>query len=450
MKQGFFLFLSFMIIVLITGCGGKQYQRAFMLVDDTGLEYENTISEAGAGTLSEESTVLEYQKLAALNNPGLRADFEVWKASIEQIIQKQTLPDPRFTYTYFIEHLETRTGPQTYRLAISQAFPWFGKLQLRGETAFLNSEIRRMKFESEKRSLYYKVETSYIELYRLNENRKIIKENMELLKYLETVAQTGYSAGRIPYSSVIRAQMEIGKMENRIQSLEEMISATKSEMKSLLGISRDMDIPVPSSLPETEPLQTGPAGEFQASHNPDVLALDFKIKKAEKQIDLARKEFYPDFALGFMYMNTEDSFMDNVKGSGSDPYAVTFSLDLPLWRWKYRAMEREKKSEHAATGQKRQNLVNQLNARIDKILFQYRDAERKINLFRDNLIPKSRETLEVTRQSFSAGDAGFTEVIDIQRNLLEFEQILIDSMAKRAARIAEYNMIAGDSDLQNE
>ena len=61
--------------------------------------------------LSETSTIEDYLVYAALHNPGIEAAFDHWKAALEKSPRAQSLPDPRFTYAYYIEHVETRVGP---------------------------------------------------------------------------------------------------------------------------------------------------------------------------------------------------------------------------------------------------------------------------------------------------------------------------------------------------
>ena len=77
------------------------------------------------------TTDISLEKLltyAAYHNPELEAAFDRWKAALEKIPQVRALPDPRLTYAYYIENVETRVGPQRHRLDLSQTFPWFGKL----------------------------------------------------------------------------------------------------------------------------------------------------------------------------------------------------------------------------------------------------------------------------------------------------------------------------------
>jgi outer membrane protein TolC len=94
-----------------------------------------------------------YLTEAAQNNPGLEAAFNQWKAALEKVPQIKALPDPRFSYSYFIEQVETRVGPQRQRVGISQVFPMFGKLKLRGGMAMDAAEAERQKYEQAKLNL---------------------------------------------------------------------------------------------------------------------------------------------------------------------------------------------------------------------------------------------------------------------------------------------------------
>jgi len=80
-------------------------------------------------------TLSDYLRYAALNNAGLKAAFEQWKAATEQVPQAKSLPDPKFTYGYFISEVETRAGPQRHKFEIMQTFPWFGVIEARTDQA---------------------------------------------------------------------------------------------------------------------------------------------------------------------------------------------------------------------------------------------------------------------------------------------------------------------------
>ena len=92
----------------------------------------------------------ELLRYAALNNPGLASAFSRWKAAVERVPQVKALPDPRFTYRYFIEEVETRVGSQRQSFGIAQTFPWFGKLSLRGDAASEAAKAEYQRYEAVK------------------------------------------------------------------------------------------------------------------------------------------------------------------------------------------------------------------------------------------------------------------------------------------------------------
>ncbi|MFH1744235.1 MAG: TolC family protein, partial [bacterium] len=132
-----------------------------------------------------------------------------------------------------------------------------------------------------------------------------------------------------------------------------------------------------------------------------------------------------------------------VKDSGSDPVMATLSLNLPIWQGKYRAAQREAEARHSATVNQRIERENGLIVDAQLAAYNFRDAERKINLYRDTLLPKAEESLNVSQQGFAAGTVGFLDLIDAQRVLLEFQISCERALANRAQKLAELEMLIG-------
>jgi len=155
--------------------------------------------------LTEESGVSDYLAYAALNNPGLEAAFNRWKAALERVPQVRALPDPRFTYRYYIEQVETRVGAQRQAFGIAQTFPWPGKLKLRGYAALEAADAQRKRYEAQKLELFYQVKDAYAEYYYLWRAIAILKENVLLMQNIEKVLRARYKVAAASYPDVIRA-----------------------------------------------------------------------------------------------------------------------------------------------------------------------------------------------------------------------------------------------------
>ena len=124
------------VVLIFSGCASVQERKALSEWEEENNRFSDSdMEDVPLPELGETSTLDDYVLFALLNNPGLRASFDRWKAALERVAPARTLPDPRFTYANYIKEVETRVGPQEHKFGLTQTFPWLGKLDLRGEMA---------------------------------------------------------------------------------------------------------------------------------------------------------------------------------------------------------------------------------------------------------------------------------------------------------------------------
>jgi len=405
---------------------------------------DHTATPFDLPALHEESTLADYLAYAALNNPGLEAAFNRWKAALERVPQVRSLPDPRFNYGYFIREVETRVGPQRHKVGLSQMFPWFGKLELRGDVALEAANAERQRYEAAKLDLFYQVKRAYYEYYYLGRAIAVTEENIQLVTYLEAVARTKYAAGAPTHAAVIKAQVELGRLEDQLRTLRDLVQPVTAELNAALNRPSGAPLPIPKSIAE-EGVSISDEQLFAwlKERNPQLKAIDSMAAKEKAAVDLAKKNYFPDITVGVDYIETDSALMPGTRDSGKDPVVGMISVNLPIWRDKYRAAEREAKARYEASLSERSDRENTLVARLQMALYGFRDAERKIALYRDALIPKAEQSLNVTQQAYETGRADFLDLIDAQRVLLDFELSYERALANRAQRLAEIEMLVG-------
>ena len=433
-------------------------------------------------TLDDSAKLDDYLAYAALNNPGLEAAFNLWKAAAERVPQEKALPDPRFTYRYFIREVETRVGPQKQGLGLSQMFPWFGKLELRGSVAAEAAQVARQQYENEKLKLFFEVKDAFYEYYYLGRAIDVVKENFELVEYLESVARARYKTASAGHPDVIRAQVEMGKLEDHLNSLRDLLVPARASLNAVLNRPTNAALALPRSIPDVRPIFTDEQVLSWLAHNSPVLrSLDHEIERARHAVALAKKNYYPDFTLGVDYTDVGSARRSSPQGfanpaalrsasrfaggmgdlidayalgksfspggrpsdSGQDIWMVSLSMNIPIWRNKYAAGEREARARYLAALGARIQQANSLTAATQRTLFEHRDAGRKIALYRDVLIPKAKESIGSTETAFRAGSASFLDLVDAERSLLEFELSFERALANRALRLAELEMLVG-------
>jgi outer membrane protein TolC len=394
--------------------------------------------------LTEKSTLADYLTYAALNNPGLRAAFYRWKASLERVPQMESLPDPRFNYAYFIREVETRVGPMRQKVGLSQTFPWFGTLDLRGSVAAEAANAEKARFEAARLRLSYQVANAYYEYYYLVRAVEVTRENVELVSSLEEVLETMFRAGETSNANLIKAQVELGTLEDRVRTLEDVRAPVVARLNAALNRPADAPVPEPKGIFPEEVVVSGEELLQQlAVSNPELRAIDSMAAKEKTSISLARKAYYPDITLGVDYIDVGPAVMPGVGDSGKNAVSAMVAVNLPIWHGKYRAAEKGARARYEAVQQERVDRENTLAADLEMALFEFRDAERKIELYRDTLIPRAEQSLEVSRQAFIAGEADFLDIIDAERILLEFRLSHERASTNRVQRLAQIEMLVG-------
>lgn len=430
---------------LLTACAGHPDSSSRRVRATTGQVNTNVDADGDQSTakLSDNPTLPEYLLFAALNNPGLEAAFNRWRAALELIPQVRALPDPTFTYGYFVEQVETRVGPQRQRFGIAQTFPWFGKLRLKGNRAGERASAAKEAYEQAKVKLFYEVKDAFYELSYLRSAISLTEENIELVKHLESVAQARFRSGS-EMTGVVKAQVELGKLEDRLSTLQELRDPISSRLNASLNRELSTFVPWPEggmsrliSIADDEIVQT------LLSASPELKLMAAMIRESERSVELAKKAFYPDLTLGIDYVDTQDAPFPGVVDSGKDPVMVMGSVNIPIWIGKNRAGVREAEAKRAAARASLENRGNVLVSELKMLLYRFRDAQRKIDLFGGTLAPLAKNSLDVAEQAYRAGGADFLELIDAQRLLLDIQLSYQRAIADREQRLAQIEMMIG-------
>ena len=393
------------------------------------------------------ATLADYERYALSNSAGLRAAFARWKAALEAVAPARALADPRLTYGHFLRQVETRVGPQEHRFGLAQTLPWIGTLDLRGRAALQDAEIERQRFAAARSRLIYQIRATYYELNYLDRAVAITRDNLHLLTHLEEVARTGYRAGSAPHGAIIKAQIELARLEDRLRKRRDMRGPLTARFNALLSRPASAPVVVDSILasPFLEHQEKEPFDRLRAD-NPQLHLLNARAAREELAAALARKEKYPDLTVGLDYIATGEAratAMSSPADSGEDPLIVMASINLPLWRDQYRARQRAALERQQAVHREREETENQLAADLEQALFDWRDQERRRQLYADRLIPRAEQALAVTQQAFITGQSDFLELIDAQRTLLEFQLARIRARTDHLQRAAEIEMLIG-------
>jgi cobalt-zinc-cadmium efflux system outer membrane protein len=366
-----------------------------------------------------------YTNEALERNPKIRQSFALYQAALQRLPQAGSLPDPMLNVTQYIRSPETRVGPQTTMLSISQNLPWFGKLSDKEKVAAKEAEEKRFLYEAQRAETVKQVKLLYYSLGFIDRMTEITQEDISILERYETMARARYRQGVGLQQSVVKLQAEITKDQNKLEELRNQ----RVDMEAVLNEIRDVSSvsPVPKVIfgesPEVK-IEIGSLFEFGKENRPEIQAALLQIEKNEKRVQLAHRNYWPDFTVGAGFTNVMDrsdpaGVLMPPDQNGKNIYSVTVGVNIPLRRKKYDAALEEATQDKVASGEAYRAAVNALESSVRVIGFRIETLQSQIRLFNNTLLPQAEQALSSTEAAYSTGTLGILDLLDSERVLVE-------------------------------
>ena len=366
-----------------------------------------------------------YLERALERSPAIRQSFARYRAALQRLPQVRSLPDPMLGFGQYLRSPETRVGPQTTMVTLSQKFPWFGKLSDKEKIAAKEAAVLREQHEVRKAEVVRQVKLAYYDLAYLDQAMAITEQDLFLLQHYETLARARYAQGVGLQQAVVKLQAEITRDHNRLETLRSQRVDAEAILNTLLDRAARNPIghvtsgPRPKAAVEFDQLY-----EIGRRRRPEVQAALLQIERDEKRIDLARKNYWPDLTLGASLVHVEPRAdlpgrLNPPVQNGKNVYSFTVGLNIPIRRRKYDAAVLEATEDKIASREGYRNIVNGMESGIRAVGFRIQTMEAQIRLFERTLLPQAQQALRSTESAYSTGTLGVLDLLDSERVLLE-------------------------------
>ncbi|HEX4002884.1 MAG TPA: TolC family protein [Candidatus Acidoferrales bacterium] len=410
-----------------------------------------TVSRAQEHTqLVSTASLKELLNEAEQNNPQIRAARQGWQAAKQVPSQVSTLPDPQFQVQQFSVGSPrpfagyTNSNFAYFGLGVSQDIPYPGKLRLRGEIAKRDADISEQQVESVRRSVLAAVKAVYFQLAYLSTTLGILDSDGALLKQVEQAAEARYRAGLGNQQDVIQAQLEQTKLLEEITHHHLEMGELEAELKQLLNQSQDSPDIEPSEPSETPLAQT--YDELLAAakvQNPDIAGAKKMVDKQALQVDLARKDFYPDFNIQYMWQRTDPTQYRAY-------YMLTLGVRLPIY------LGRRQRPELAEAEADRLRATDEYEAQSQQVASelraQYVTVQQTANLltiYHEGLGPQSRAEFQAGLAAYQNNREDFQTLLAAFLDVLHLDEGYWQNVADYETAIARIEQLTGLS-LRNE
>lgn len=383
----------------------------------------------------------DYLISAAEKNPGLKTRFNEYMAALEVAPQVKALPDPELAFGYFIQPVQTRVGPQEFRISVSQMFPWFGTLKARENVAIQTAKAKYEVFEESKSKLFDEVRGTYYNLYYNQKAIAIVHENLEILRTFQRLAYIKVEAGKVSAVDEYRIEMEIGDLENKLALLKDQQQSFTVAFGNLLNSDLEK-VSLPDTLWNTSPeLSKQALLDSILVRDHQLLGLEIQSEALNYREEVARKSGNPDFSIGMDYIVVGKG--DN-NLSGQDAFMFPkIGITIPLYRNKYKSMIKEVAYLQTAKSNEKLDRENMIETLFENTWKELMDAERRIILYEKQLrlAEKSIQLLEV---EYTTANTNFEEILRMDRKQLFYALELEKARTDKQAAVSFIDYLMGN------
>lgn len=385
----------------------------------------------------------KYLETAANNNPALKAKFNEYMASLEQVSQVGALPDPQLTFGYFIMPIETKNGPQQARISLTQMFPWFGTLNVKEDVVLDMVKAKFEDFEENKSKLFFEVKSSWFDLYFIRQSIDITIKNIRILETFKNLALIKIEAGKASGVDELRVEMELADLENMLALLKDKWFVFSVKFNNLLNVGENNSIEIPDTLWADDLAYSRQAVlDSLKLNNHQVLNLDYMINSFQSKEKLAKKNGLPNISVGIDYIAIGARTDANQNGKN----AILFpkiGITIPLYRKKYTAIVKEAVFMQQATEYKKADKINMLETVFEKEYSEYLDADRRIDLFQKQL-QLAEKAINILEAEYATNGRNFEEILRMEKRVLKYSLELEKARADKQASIAFINYLMGN------
>ncbi|MEZ5940238.1 MAG: TolC family protein [Planctomycetaceae bacterium] len=423
------IFHTLGLLCILTGCRSGQQVRDPEYVHLSRETYRATVTQVSEhetiapvySHLEGPHSVEEYIQVALQQNPEVQGARKRMESLAYKVPVAASLPDPMLSVTAQPAPVQTAAGRQQFVLSASQKLPWAGKLKTQVAMAEAQTNVGRAQLASVELATISKVKKAYYELYYLQQAITVTEAEQQLLGEIRDVANTRYKTGRTSQQDVLRADLEISNVETELIQLRQQVTSGQARLARLLHIAPETRVGAVSSLPDEMLPQNLTTLQLQAvAARPELHGALAAVFRDQHAANLARLDYKPDVTLGFSWIDVADGGLAR-NANGQDALLLTAGVNLPVYKKRLDSSVRSAEAGAVASARNYDAMKDATLEEVTDLFARTNSHQQMLTLFEEDILPKARQTLQVSSQAYNVGEVDFLQLIDNWRQLLRYE-----------------------------
>ena len=382
---------------------------------------------------------------ALKNNPEILAAQARAEAAKYKIPQARSLPDPMVMFGYqndsWNEYTYGESSDSQWMFSASQMFPFPGKRSLKEKMAEKDAESIEASYTATQLKTIAKVKEFYLDLFLAYKNIDLIHDKTSLFSRIEEAALARYSSGMAPQQEVIMAQTEKYMLIEKEEMFKQKVQALEAMLNSTLGREVNTSFGRPVEPVSAAFLATlDELLEKAYNNSPEIKAREKMIAGAEAKVQMAKREYYPDFTI--------NAGVSKRRGMFDDMWSLTSTINIPLYfRSKQRQGVFEAQASLSEAQSEREAIKLMIASAIRDNYSMFTAAERLTELYQSALIPKTYQDFEAAIAGYVTGKVEAITVISRLKALLDYELLYWGQVTERGKAIARLEAITGETHI---
>jgi outer membrane protein TolC len=358
----------------------------------------------------ERVSVRELAAEAIKSNPEILAAQKKYEAARQRPTQQSSLPDPMVSLGYSsvgnpLPGAGLGREPQANAgVMVSQEVPFPGKLKLKGEMASKEAQAEFQQYQAVQLGVVSRLKQAYYRLQYSYEALDLLAHHRELFEALLQMAVDRYSAGVAAQADVFRAQTQISILETRLVRLEQERRSREAEIDAVLNRAVGTPVGRPEESKPKESTATLEELLASARRNSPMLARGQKmIERSELAVNLAKKEYDPDFTLNAGYYSM---------GAMGSMYELRADVKVPLYFWRKQSAGVAEQAIGLSQVRHDYEAVDQsLRFQIQDAFLSTQASAKLMKIYSQTVAPQASLELESSLLAYGAGRVDFLSVI---------------------------------------
>ena len=389
-------------------------------------------------------TITEAEKLALFAEPGQKALQARAKALRARSVTAGELPQPSLrlglnNYPFESGGFSTE-GMTNAALGFHQAFPAGNSRSIASRQLELSADAMSRSAGARGRDVLTKVRAAWLTLYYWDQARGLVDSSRPYFEDLVTVTRSLYSVGRKSQQDLLRAQLELSRLEDRLIDIERQRAQARSVLSQWIG--DDARRPVAATLPNWSHVPPIEKLSTTLVEHPVLTASDAQIAAAEAGVDLANERAKPDWAIDVGY-----SYREGFLPSGtprSDFVSDNVTVGLPFFS--KRSVDSDLTAallERSAAKSSRQQTLRELQSELEQQHSLFQDLTRRIELYQTRIIGQSNAHAEASLLAYQSDKGDFAAVMRAYVDDLNTKIDFIRLTVERAQAYAVLDNLGG-------